>query len=55
MAYVKLLSSKLDNEKNQIYLGGGLDGVTNLFPARIEVRSASESTAKRNVDQIEFR
>lgn len=46
-AYVKLLSPKQDNEKNQIYLGGGLDGVTNLFPARIEVRSASASLAKR--------
>lgn len=46
-AYVKLLSPKQDNDKNQIYLGGGLDGVTNLFPATIEVRSASASTAKR--------
>jgi len=46
-AYVKHLSPKQDNEKNQIYLGGGLDGVTNLFPARIEVRSASTSLAKR--------
>jgi hypothetical protein len=46
-AYVKHLSPKQDNEKNQIYLGGGLDGVTNLFPARIEVRAASESIAKR--------
>jgi hypothetical protein len=46
-AYVKLLSPKQDNEKNQIYLGGCLDGVTNLFPARIEVRSASESLTKR--------
>lgn len=46
-AYVKLLSPKQDNDKNQIYLGGGLDGVTNLFPARIEVRAASESIAKR--------
>lgn len=46
-AYVKLLSPKQDNEKNQIYLGGGLDGVTNLFPARIEVRSASASVSKR--------
>ncbi len=46
-AYVKPLSPKQDNEKNQIYLGGALDGVTNLFPARIEVRSASESLAKR--------
>lgn len=46
-AYVKLLAPKQDNDKNQIYLGKGLDGVTNLFPARIEVRSASESQAKR--------
>lgn len=46
-AYVKHLSRRQDNEKNQIYLGGGLDGVTNLFPARIEVRSASASKAKR--------
>jgi len=46
-AYVKHLSPKRDNEKNQIYLGGGLDGVTNLFPARVEVRSASTSLAKR--------
>ena len=46
-AYVKLLSTKQDNDKNQIYLGGGLDGVTNLFSATIEVRSASASTAKR--------
>lgn len=46
-AYVKLLSPKQDNDKNQIYLGAGLDGVTNLFPATIEVRSASSSTAKR--------
>jgi hypothetical protein len=46
-AYVKLLSPKQDNEKNQIYLGGGLDGVTNLFPATIHARSPSESIAKR--------
>lgn len=46
-AYVKHLSPRQDNDKNQIYLGGGLDGVTNLFPARIEVRSASASIAKR--------
>lgn len=46
-AWVKKLSPKQDNEKNQIYLGGGLDGVTNLFPATIHARSASESIAKR--------
>jgi hypothetical protein len=47
-AYVKHLSPKQDNDKNQIYLGAGLDGVTNLFPAMIEVRSASTSLTKRN-------
>lgn len=46
-AYVKHLSPKQDNSKNQIYLGAGLDGVTNLFPAVIHARSASESNAKR--------
>jgi hypothetical protein len=45
--YVKHLAPKQDNEKNQIYLGKGLDGILNLFPARIVERSASESTAKR--------
>ncbi|MGN6155399.1 MAG: MvaI/BcnI family restriction endonuclease [Sphingomicrobium sp.] len=44
--YIKHLAPKQDNEKNQIYLGKGLDGVLNLFPARIVERSASESTAK---------
>ncbi|MHA3793031.1 MvaI/BcnI family restriction endonuclease [Sphingomonas sp. YL-JM2C] len=47
VAYVKILSAKQDNSKNQIYLGSGLDGVTNLFPARIEARTASESLLKR--------
>jgi hypothetical protein len=46
-AYLKHLSEKQDNSKNQIYLGGGLDGVTNLFPATVHVRSASESLTKR--------
>lgn len=46
-AYIKLLSPRQDNEKNQIYLGSGLDGPTNLFPATIHARSASESTGKR--------
>lgn len=44
--YIKHLAPKQDNEKNQIYLGKGLDGILNLFPARIVERSASESTAK---------
>jgi hypothetical protein len=46
-AYVKHLSPKQDNSKNQIYLGSGLDGVTNLFPATIHSRTASQSTFKR--------
>lgn len=46
-AYLKHLSERQDNSKNQIYLGGGLDGVTNLFPATVHVRSASESLTKR--------
>lgn len=46
-AYIKHLSQRQDNSKNQIYLGGGLDGVTNLFPATIHARSASESHEKR--------
>lgn len=45
--YVKHLAPKQDNDKNQIYLGKGLDGILNLFPARIVERSASESLAKR--------
>jgi hypothetical protein len=46
-AYVKWLSAKQDNSKNQIWLGGGLEGITNLFPARLQARSASESRGKR--------
>lgn len=44
--YVKHLAPRQDNDKNQIYLGKGLDGILNLFPARIVERSASESVAK---------
>ncbi len=44
--YVKHLAQNQDNDKNQIYLGKGLDGILNLFPARIVERSASESVAK---------
>lgn len=49
--YVKRLAPKQDNEKNQIYLGSGLDGATNLFPATIVARSPSESTEKRKSSQ----
>ena len=44
--YVKHLAPKQDNEKNQIYLGGGLEGAANLFPSTIAPRSASRSAAK---------
>ena len=46
-AYVKHLAKRQDNSKNQIYLGGALEGVANLFPATIHARSASKSKAKR--------
>lgn len=47
--YLKPLALNQDNEKNQIYLGGGLDGITNLFPGEITTRSASTSVHKRCV------
>ncbi|MBO6946395.1 MAG: hypothetical protein JJ855_00330 [Rhodospirillales bacterium] len=53
--YIKHLSTKQDNEKNQIYLGDGLDSVTNLFPAKIGVRRASESRKKRHSDAGEHK
>lgn len=43
----KPLAPNQDNEKNQIYLGSGLDGITQVFPATISARSPSESTRKR--------
>jgi hypothetical protein len=46
-AYAKHLSLRQDNSKNQIYLGSGLEGITNLFPATIHARSGSESLQKR--------
>lgn len=48
--YIKHLAERQDNDKNQIYLGNGLDGVTNLFPATIHERSPSESHLKRKSD-----
>ena len=44
---VKPLAPNQDNEKNQIYLGSGLDGLTQIFPARVTARSPSESIRKR--------
>lgn len=46
-AYIKKLSEKQDNEKNQIYFGSQLPGLINLFPARLSFREGSTSTQKR--------
>lgn len=45
-AWVKRLSARQDNEKNQIYFGASLDGVTNLVPATIRARAPSLSVTK---------
>jgi len=44
--YVKELSAKQDNDKNQIYLGRDIRG----FPGRIKERSSSNSRSKRKSD-----
>lgn len=46
-AYIKKLSEKQDNEKNQIYFGSQLPGLVNLFPAQLSFREGSTSTQKR--------
>ncbi len=45
--YVKHLSPKQDNDKNQVYVGGGFGDICNILPATIQERSKSESTNKR--------
>lgn len=46
--YIKHLSKKQDNDKNQIYLGStSMDGLANLLPSKIIPGRASESTLKR--------
>lgn len=45
--YVKHLSKKQDNDKNQIYLGKGIGSITNILPTTLSLRSASESMRKR--------
>src|SRR5262249_111489 len=47
IAYVKELSPKQDNQKNQIYLGKGLRAVTNDMPATYSDRGKSSSRNKR--------
>ena len=47
--YVKKLSNKQDNDKNQIYLGNGkgVNSIINLFPAKLIYGLPSESKMKR--------
>lgn len=52
--YIKHLSKKQDNDKNQIYLGTGLGGVVNLFPAILSLRSTSKSKQKRKSNHGQF-
>lgn len=44
--FVKHLSQRQDNDKNQIYLGSRSEGVLNIFPSEVSLRSESESTKK---------
>ena len=44
--FVKHLSRKQDNDKNQIYLGNRSNGALNLFPSQLLLRSESGSTRK---------
>ena len=46
--FVKHLSENQDNDKNQIYLGSKSEGVLNLFPSEVALRSESQSTNKPN-------
>ncbi|WP_323760492.1 MvaI/BcnI family restriction endonuclease [Maricaulis sp.] len=46
--YVKHLATKQDNEKNQVVLASEMNGLVNLFPARMALRAASQSRMKRN-------
>ncbi|MBO6729967.1 MAG: hypothetical protein JJ873_12925 [Maricaulis sp.] len=46
--YVKHLATKQDNEKNQVVLASEMNGLVNLFPARMALRAASQSRKKRN-------
>lgn len=47
--YIKHLARNQDNDKNQIYIGRGDEGVgvVNLFPTQLSFRSPSTSTKKR--------
>ena len=47
VVYFKLLATKQDNDKNQIYLGSSLEGAANLFPSNINFRAPSKSLNKR--------
>lgn len=45
--FVKALSEKQDNEKNQIFLGTDVAGVLASFPGEVSLRPPSESISKR--------
>jgi len=45
--YLKELALKMDNDKNQIYLGKSLNEVSNIFPIEIDQRGVSSSIKKR--------
>jgi hypothetical protein len=51
VVYCKTLAKKEDNDKNQIYLGRGLNSVSNVFPTEIVQRGWSESRTKRRSSQ----
>lgn len=51
LVYVKKLSPKQDNDKNQIYFGRGIDAVSALIPATYALRGKSKSKAKKHSDQ----
>ena len=51
--YVKHLSLKQDNDKNQIYLGKIGEPLANLFPSEIITRGPSTSTKKRHSEKGE--
>lgn len=51
VVYVKPLAPNQDNEKNQIYLGKGLNAVTSVFPAQYSTRGQSSSSKKSHSDE----
>ena len=50
--YVKHLAAKQDNDKNQIYLGKGLDGIANILPSRDIVERAPSQSKKKSKSEL---